>query len=185
MRARMALYQAGVVCEIIEVSLRNKPPALIALSPKATVPVLQTHEGHVIEESLDIMRWALEQNDPDGWLQSCAYDDHLEMLRTNDGAFKHWLDRYKYFERYPERPQEYYRDEAVKVLIEPLESRLSQYPYLGRTRPCLTDAAIFPFVRQFVAVDPGWFTSGPWTATQGWLERWLASEVFAAIMARR
>jgi glutathione S-transferase len=181
----MALHQAGVVCEIVEVSLRDKPPALIGLSPKGTVPVLQTREGHVIEESLDIMRWALEQNDSDGWLRSCAHDEHLAMLEANDGAFKQWLDRYKYFERYPEQPQAYYRDEAVRVQIDRLESRLSQYPYLGGATPCLTDAAIFPFVRQFAAVDPGWFTAGPWSATQGWLERWLASAVFVAIMAKR
>jgi len=183
-RARMAILKAGIACQIHEVSLRNKPPALLALSPKATVPVLHCADGRVIEQSLEIMQWALAQCDPDAWLIGCDQPDNLQLLDSNDGAFKYWLDRYKYFERYPESSQLLYRIQAVDCLIYPLENRLSQAPFLGGQRPCMTDVAIFPFIRQFAAVDPAWFAQSPWVATRTWLNVWLESDLFAAVMAK-
>ena len=184
-RVRMALYCAGIVCEVVEVSLKQKPAALIALSAKATVPVLQTEKGDVLDESLSIMRWALLQNDPHNWLQFADQPANIALLQTNDADFKQWLDRYKYFERYPDQSQDDYRQEAVRCMLEPLEQRLEQDVYLGGNAPCLTDVAIFPFIRQFAGVDPVWFGASPFQATRQWLERWLTSEVFTAVIARR
>ena len=181
-RARMAIHQAAVDCQIHEVSLRNKPQALLELSPKATVPVLHCADGRVIDQSLEIMRWALAQHDPDGWLLGQSFQDNESLLDANDGVFKQWLDRYKYFERYPEHAQADYRLQAEESLIHPLEKRLVQDAFLGGTQPCLTDVAIFPFVRQFAAVDPAWFAQSRWCSVRAWLNGWLNSPVFIAVM---
>jgi len=183
-RARMALKQAGIVFSLVEVSLRQKPQALLELSPKATVPVLHCADGRVLDQSLDIMHWALSQNDPAHWLDTADQPDNVTLLQANDGVFKHWLDRYKYFERYPERTQEAYRDEAVLSMVKPLERRLAQRPYLGGDTAGLTDVAIFPFVRQFAAVEPEWFAASPWTATRDWLSGWTQSDLFTVVMAK-
>jgi len=183
-RARMAIRQAGIDCQIHEVSLRNKPQALLDLSPKATVPVLHCADGRVIEQSLEIMHWALAQHDPDDWLNHCDQPDHLQLIAVNDGVFKHWLDRYKYFERYPDNTQHFYRAQAEDCMIHLLENRLSQAPYLGGHRPCVTDVAVFPFIRQFAAVDSDWFAHSPWQATQAWLKIWLENNIFNAVMAK-
>lgn len=183
-RARMAILKSGVACQIHEVSLRNKPQAMIELSPKATVPVLHTADGQVVDQSLEIIKWALAQHDPDGWLTGWERPDNKMLLDTNDGMFKHWLDRYKYFERYPDNPQTFYRSQAEQCLIEMLETRLTQRPYLGGLQPCVTDIAIFPFVRQFAAVDPQWFEQSPWRSTRTWLSFWLDSDVFKAVMIK-
>ena len=181
-RARMAIHQAAVDCQIHEVSLRNKPQALLELSPTATVPVLHCADGRVIDQSLEIMRWALAQHDPDGWLLGQSVQDNESLLDANDGVFKQWLDRYKYFERYPEHAQADYRLQAEESLIHPLEKRLVQDAFLGGTQPCLTDVAIFPFVRQFAAVDPAWFAQSRWCSVRAWLNGWLQSPVFIAVM---
>ena len=183
-RARMAIHQAGIDCEIHEVSLRNKPQALLELSPKATVPVLHCADGRVIEQSLEIMQWALAQHDPDGWLTNWDHSDNQHLLSANDGAFKYWLDRYKYFERYPDNPQIYYRMQAEECLIALLDSGLGHAPYLGGVQPCLADVAIFPFIRQFAAVDAQWFASSPWRAVRTWLNSWLENRIFTAVMAK-
>jgi glutathione S-transferase len=183
-RARMAILKAGVECQIHEVSLRNKPQALLDLSPKATVPVLHCADGQVIEQSLEIMQWALAQTDPDGWLIGSDQEDNLHLLSINDGVFKHWLDRYKYFERYPEYPQLYYRTQAEDCLIQLLENKLAQCGYLGGRQPCMTDVSIFPFIRQFAAVDPLWFAQSRWVATRAWLNRWLESPTFKDVMVK-
>lgn len=183
-RARMALYASCVDCQIHEVSLRNKPQALLALSPKATVPVLHCADGRVIEQSLEIMYWALEQHDPSGWLENQALAGNTELLALNDGPFKHWLDRYKYFERYPEHTQLYYRAQAEDCLIARLDKQLSLTAYLGADKPCLTDVAIFPFVRQFAAVDAAWFAQSQWVSVRRWLASWLESSTFIAVMQK-
>ena len=183
-RARMAIVQAGVDCRIHEVSLRNKPEALLKLSPKATVPVLHCEDGQIIDQSLDIMHWALEQNDPLGWLDSQAHPDNQRLLIANDGVFKKWLDCYKYFERYPLNTQIFYRKQAEDCLIALLETRLSQHSYLGGSMPCLTDVAIFPFIRQFAAVDPTWFAQSEWVAVRGWLDAWLVNKTFTSVMEK-
>jgi glutathione S-transferase len=179
MRARMALWTAGICVELREVKLAAKPPALIAASPKATVPVLVCPDGTVIDQSLDVMRWALAQSDPESWL---AGDDPA-LIAANDGVFKHHLDRAKYPGRYTEDGVTDHRAEAL-ALLAPLETRLVDAPFLtGQTR-ALTDIALLPFIRQFAAIDPAWFAAQPLPHLQGWLERLLASELFAGIMPK-
>jgi len=187
MRARMAMLQANRRFEAFEVVLRDKPSALLALSPKGTVPVLQLPDGGVLEESWDIMRWALESPDADGWWSRAQSEDNLLLLNTNDGAFKRHLDRYKYPDRYPheETTRETARANAVATLLTPLEARLQRQRYLGGRAPCATDLAIFPFVRQFAAVEPDWFDDQPLPALHAWLAQWLGSDLFAGCMTKR
>lgn len=186
MRARMALLQAGRDFQALEVDLRDKPAALLALSPKGTVPVLHLPDGRVLEESWDIMAWALAPDDPDGWWRLAQSPENLDLLHRNDGDFKHYLDRYKYPDRYPEdeRSRDALRAHAVAALLVPLEARLHSQPYLGGATPCATDLAIFPFVRQFAGVDPRWFAEQDLPSLQAWLAAWLGSRLFEACMAR-
>ncbi|MEH0167006.1 glutathione S-transferase [Roseateles microcysteis] len=186
MRARMALLQAGRNFQAFEIILRDKPAAMLALSPKATVPVLQLPDGGVLDESWDIMRWALEAGDADGWWRRAQSADNLELLQRNDGPFKHRLDRYKYPDRYPDEdgPRERHRARAVAELLTPLEERLQAQPWLGGATPCATDLAVFPFVRQFAAVEAGWLASQPLPAVQAWLDAWLGSPLFEACMIK-
>lgn len=187
MRARMAMLLANRRFLTFEVVLRDKPSALLALSPKGTVPVLQLPDGGVLEESWDIMRWALEFPDQDGWWSRAQSTENLDLLRRNDGDFKHDLDRYKYPERYPGDviSREALRSHAVSVLLTLLEARLQRQRYLGGAAPCATDLAIFPFVRQFAAVEPGWFAVQALPALQNWLAAWLASRLFAVCMTKQ
>lgn len=186
MRARMALLHAGRGFLAWEVVLRDKPAALLALSPKGTVPVLRLPDGHVLEESWDIMRWALAEADPQGWWSRAQSPENLDLVRRNDGAFKRELDRYKYPERHIEegRPREVVQAAAVDALLGPLAMRLDAHPYLGGDAPCATDVAVFPFVRQFAAVDPAWFAAQPWPALHAWLRGWLDSRLFEVCMSK-
>lgn len=177
-RARLALLASGTGCAIREVTLSSKPAELMAASPKATVPVLVLPDGRVIDESLDIMRWALGRHDPAGWLD--RVDETL--IGTNDGPFKHHLDRAKYPDRHEEDAALHY--EACTALLGPLEARLARSRHLGGDRPGLTDAAILPFVRQFAAIDRDAFAALPMRHVQGWLDRFLASSLFEAAMPR-
>jgi len=186
MRARMALLQAGRVFEAVEVSLRNKPASLLALSPKATVPVLQLPDGSVLEESWDIMRWALGVPDAQGWWARAQSPANLDLLRRNDGDFKLHLDRWKYPQRHASEAlsPEAHRDRALDVLVQPLETRLHCAPYLGGATPCATDLAVLPFVRQFAAVEPAWFATLELPSLRSWLDDWLVHPLFAACMHR-
>jgi glutathione S-transferase len=179
MRARMALAVSGTPCEIREVKLSDKPAELFAASAKATVPVLMLPCGQVIDESLDIMRWALERNDPEDWLRG----DDAALIEANDGAFKYHLDRYKYPERHGSDSAEH-RAHALDMLAE-LERHLAQSTYLCGDRGSLADAAIMPFVRQFAVVDQAWFDAQPLPCLQRWLAAQIASDLFARIMTRR
>jgi len=186
MRARMALLQAGRDFEAVEVSLRDKPASLLALSPKATVPVLQLPDGSVIEESWDIMRWALDAPDGQGWWARAQSPANLDLLERNDGGFKHHLDRWKYPQRYASEAltPDAHRDKALDVLLRPLEARLHGAPYLGGATPCATDLAVMPFVRQFASVDPAWFARLDLPSVRSWLNGWLISPLFAACMVK-
>jgi len=186
-RARMSLLQAGRRFQSFEIVLRDKPAEMLALSPKGTVPVLRLPDGGVLEESLDIMRWALEPADPQGWWSRAQSEVNLALLRINDGEFKRQLDRYKYPDRYPQEsaPREATRAQAVATLLTPLEATLQAQRYLGGATPCATDLAIFPFVRQFAAVEPDWFASQPLPALQSWLAGWLNSRLFAVCMTKQ
>lgn len=181
MRARMALRYCGIEIEIREITLKAKPAHMLAVSPKGTVPVLVLPDGSVIDESLDIMRWALTQRDSEHWLQDEAAS--LRLIAENDGEFKQALDRYKYAVRFPEQPAEAYRQEGERFLTK-LEGRLQLHDYLLGISPRLADIAIFPFVRQFAGVDPNWFESAPYPALRRWLQRWIASPLFDAIMQK-
>ncbi|OYY91361.1 MAG: glutathione S-transferase [Sphingomonas sp. 28-66-16] len=177
-RARMALLISEVPFNLREVRLRDKPADLIAVSPKATVPVLVLATGEVIDESLDIMRWALRRHDPEGWL---AGDDR-GLIETFDGAFKHHLDRYKYPDRFgPPAPD--HRDACLDLLLL-LENRLALSTNLCGARRALTDIAIMPFVRQFAGVDPGWFGQQPLPRLQAWLSDHRESPLFYRAMLR-
>ena len=180
-RARLAITYAGIPVEIREVQLKQKPEQMLAISPKGTVPVLQLPDGKVIDESLDIMHWALVQNDPEHWLDTD--EDAERLIQWNDGEFKYYLDRYKYADRYPENPASYYRNQAEIFLIE-LENKLAQNRYLGGNHFSLLDAAIFPFIRQFAAVDNQWFSSLNYHYLHNWLNGLLASALFASVMAK-
>ncbi|KMN23158.1 glutathione S-transferase [Pseudomonas helleri] len=179
MRARMALRYSGVPLSIVEVSLKAKPAEMLALSPKGTVPVLVCADGRVIEQSLEIMHWALAQYDPDNWLGP----DSAALIEENDQVFKVNLDRYKYAIRYPEQPMEHYRAQGA-AFLQRLEMMLEQTPYLAGDTLSLADIALAPFVRQFAHVDRDWFEQAPYPRLNAWLERFLASELFNAVMAK-
>lgn len=186
MRARMALLQAGCAFEAVEVSLRAKPEALLAISPKGTVPVLQLPDGRVIDESWDIMRWALASGPAQAAWVRAKSPDNVDLLRRNDGDFKRHLDRWKYPQRYADEPlaPESHRDRALEVLLQPLETRLRCALFLGGDTPCATDLAVMPFVRQFAAVDPAWWATQDLPALRSWLNGWLTHPLFVACMAK-
>ena len=184
MRARMALLQAGLAFEAVEVSLRDKPVSLLTLSPKATVPVLHLPDGSVIEESWDIMRWALAAPEAQGWWARAQSPANLDLVNRNDGDFKHHLDRWKYPQRHASETlsPDAHRDRALDVLLRPLEARLRNEPFLGGPTPCATDLAVMPFVRQFASVDPEWFATLDLPSVRSWLNGWLVNPLFAACM---
>jgi glutathione S-transferase len=184
MRARMALIASGIAFDAYEISLRDKPAAMLAASPKGTVPVLVLDSGEVLEESLHIMRWALEKNDGLHWWAGAQTPISQTLIALNDGAFKQQLDHYKYPERYVASEREMYRDQAMSGLLHLLEQRLATRAYLGDGAACATDLAIFPFVRQFRAVDAAWFDAQARPATQKWLQYWLQSELFERCMKK-
>lgn len=177
----MAIAYSGLTVELREVLLSKKPQVMLDISPKATVPVLQLLDGTVLDESLDIMRWALNQNDNQSWLDEKYWTDIDWLVSYNDGKFKYFLDRYKYSDRYPEYSSVNYRQQAEIFLTE-LEQRLSQTAYLCAGHSTLADAAIFPFIRQFSMVDQQWFASAPYRSLQTWLQRWLESPLFLDVM---
>lgn len=182
MRARLALHFAQQAVEHREVVLKDMPQQMIDISPKATVPVMQLPDGTVIDESLDIALWALEQQDPSNLLGSLAQlSDMLSLINDNDNDFKGWLDQYKYADRYPEQTPEYYREQG-ELFLEKLENRLSHHPYLFGVEIRLADIAIMPFVRQFAHVDKKWFDAADYPFLQNWLQSWLASDSFEGIM---
>jgi glutathione S-transferase len=187
MRARMALIQAEIGFDAFEIVLRHKPAGLLAASPKGTVPVLVLPDGAVIEESLEIMRWALQAH-ADEALRACwqaaQSPENSSLIALNDGAFKHHLDRYKYPEKFAAADRAAHRDEAMQALLLPLETRLAAALYLGGTQACAADWAIFPFVRQFRAVDEAWFDAQRLPAMQSWLQHWLASALFGDCMKK-
>ncbi len=186
MRARMAIHAANIKVQQIEVSLKNKPQSLIDYSPKATVPVVVTPNGEVIEESRDIMMWALHQNDPDNWLlqnDALKQQQMMQLVDTCDTKFKPLLDRYKYFERYPDHSQADYRAEA-EVFLKHLDTILSTHAFLMDENMRFADAAIFPFIRQFAGVDKIWFAESFYKNLQRWLDVCINTNLFKAVMEK-
>lgn len=183
MRARMVLKYADVAVEIREISLKDKPKSMLEVSPKATVPVLVLQDGTVLEESLDIMRWALQQRDSEGWLNA---DSELtqQLIAENDGSFKQALDKYKYAIRFPEQSAETYRTQG-EVFLQKLESLLNLSAFLLKDQVSQADIAIFPFIRQFSGVDTTWFEAAPYPKLKAWLKGLVDSELFVSIMEKQ
>ena len=180
MRARMALKYASIEVEIREISLRDKPASMLQISPKGTVPVLKLGDL-VIEQSVEIMHWALEQSDPDGWL---SVDQQLAnaWLNTNDGPFKKLLDQYKYPNRYPELNPQEVLDSAVALMLDPMETALSKQVFLMGEHLSWIDVAIFPFIRQFSMVNLEQFETLPLPKLKHWLAKRLESKLFQSVM---
>lgn len=181
-RARMAITYASITFELREVALANKPAAMLAISPKGTVPVLQLSDS-VIDESVEVMRWALSQSDPENWLASDSQQEQSTLIDENDNEFKQWLDKYKYWDRYPEQSQQDYRKKAEKFLSN-LELRLQHNSYLLGNNICMADIAIFPFIRQFAFVDKPWFDDADYPSVQRWLNQFLQSKLFEQVMVK-
>ncbi len=187
MRARMALLIANIECELREVVLRSKPASMLEASPKGTVPVLLLPDGQVLDESMDIIVWAMEQSNIRRW--SWPLQDPktrapaFGLIAENDGPFKFALDRYKYADRYPEEDAGIYRG-LTEPFLDKLELRLRDTPYLFGVDPSLADVAIFPFVRQFARVDMEWFESTDYSGLQRWLGSFETGPVFKSIMRK-
>ncbi len=178
MRARLALLVSGQQVELREIVLRDKAPELLAASPKGTVPVLVDGDT-VIDESFDIMLWALERNDPEGWLERMD----MELIAECEGPFKSALDRYKYSNRFEGTDALEQRELATGFLLK-LENRLQSHPCLSGQIRGITDMAIVTFVRQFANVDREWFNGQPYPNLVKWLDNFLESAIFAAIMQK-
>lgn len=186
MRARMAIAVSGQPVALREVVLRDKPAELLAASPKGTVPVLVDVDGRVIDQSLDIMLWALARNDPAGWLRpdgGATREDMLSLIAECDGDFKRHLDGYKYPERRPATDGTAHRLQGG-VFLSKLEQRLEATRCLHGSRVALSDIAIAPFVRQFAQVDAAWFDGQPWPCLRAWLAERLEATVFTSVMAK-
>lgn len=179
MRARLALDASGQAVRLREVVLRDKPHEMLEASPKGTVPVLCEADGTIVEESLDIMHWALRHHDPENWLEGEA--ESATLIKDIDGPFKHHLDRYKYENRYDGAVAEQHRSEAMPYLMA-LNARLEKQPWLLGQKARLADYAILPFVRQFANTDRDWFDAQDWPHLIAWLDRFLESERFRRVM---
>lgn len=192
MRARLALAVSDQPCELREIVLKNKAPEMLAASPKATVPVLVMPDGAVIDQSLDIMLWALRQHDPERWLapQHGTLQAMQTLIAANDGSFKHHLDRYKYPNRYVQEQGggagaflAIHRASGAFWLMG-LEVQLTQHAWLFGQSASWADMAVLPFVRQFAHTDPAWFEAQAWPRLRGWLTRWEASPLFQSVMQK-
>ena len=180
MRARMALQYAGVQLEYREIELRNKPQSMLRLSPKGTVPVLDV-DGLVLDQSLDIMRWALQVSDPDGWN---ILNENIAQtwIEKNDELFKSLLDQYKYPNRYPNINQATVLAEAIELMLKPMELALESSQYLLGNKMTWVDVAIFPFIRQFSMVDQKKFEELPFPQIKKWLNEQIQSQLFISVM---
>lgn len=183
-RARLAIKISGVEVELREVILKDKPKQLLDCSPKGTVPVLQLDDT-VIDESCDIMEWALAINDPKSWLPSLKSEaeEINRLISLNDHVFKTHLDHYKYSDRHPEKTLEYYREQGELFLHE-LEVKLRDSHYLISNEPTIADMAIFPFIRQFAYVDITWFEQSSYKKLNIWLSDLINSDVFQSVMRK-
>jgi len=185
MRAHMGLKNAGLRIELREVDLKEMPEQLLQISSKATVPVLVLPDKSIIDESWDILKWALAQKDPDNWLgenEQFLLDTEM-LIETNDFSFKNDLDHYKYADRFPEHSEEHYR-RACEEFIEELEEMLIENNTLLADQLTIADIAVFPFVRQFSLVDKSWFDQSPYQNVQQWLENLINTELFQHVFQK-
>ena len=187
MRARLGIVFAELQVELREIVLKNKPAQMLAISPKGTVPALELVEVDgskkcVIEESREILQWALEQHDPQGLLDADPVSAKA-LIEQNDNEFKHWLDRYKYADRHPELSQREYRERG-EVFLQGLENLLAKHKYLLGDNISSADIGVMPFVRQFAHVDQDVFYSLPYPHLQQWLRDWLQHPAFQQVMVK-
>ncbi|WP_415894310.1 glutathione S-transferase [Neptuniibacter sp. PT8_73] len=182
-RGRLAIAQSGAEVELREIVLRDKPEHMLEISPKGTVPVLLLPDGTVIDESLDIMYWALAQNDSDDWLEADR-NQVDQLIQENDNEFKGWLDKYKYSDRHPKHSQTYYRNKCELWLVQ-LEELLNQNRgTLLAGGKSLADYALLPFIRQFAHVDLDWFNASDYPHVQSWLLDFKESDLFLSVMKK-
>jgi glutathione S-transferase len=187
MRARLAIAVSKQPVRLREIILKNKPAELLAISPDKTIPVLQildqnNNTTQVLTESLEIMVWALHQNDPEQWLNG-PLNDMLSLIDQNDNEFKSWLDKYKYADRHIEHEPNYYREQAEDFIMQ-LEQHLQHHQYLFSHNITLADMAIVPFIRQFASVDQEWFEQSPYVAVQKWLNTLINGPLFSDCMVK-
>lgn len=183
MRARMAIHISGQRCELREVLLRDKPPSMLEYSAKGTVPVLILQDGKVIDESLDVIDWALNLNDPDDWQRSKDKEKTKELIKINDGEFKYHLDRYKYSKRYDNEDPEFHRKKCLKF-IESINNELNNSKYIFDDNISYADIVLLPFIRQFRIADIEWFDSLPYDNLKKWLSSFLDSSLLHSIMKK-
>ena len=183
MRARMAIHISDQRCELREVLLRDKPPSMLQYSAKGTVPVLILQDNKVIDESLDVIDWALNLNDPDDWQRSKDKEKTKELIKINDGEFKYHLDRYKYSKRYDNEDPEFHRKKCLKF-IESINNELNNSKYIFDDNISYTDIVLLPFIRQFRIADIEWFDSLPYDNLKKWLSSFLNSSLLNSIMKK-
>ncbi len=183
MRARMAIHISGQRCELREVLLRDKPPSMLEYSAKGTVPVLILQDGKVIDESLDVIDWALNLNDPDDWQRSKDKEKTKELIKINDGEFKYHLDRYKYSKRYDNEDPEFHRKKCLEF-IESINNELNNSEYIFDDNISYADIVLLPFIRQFRIADIEWFDSLPYDNLKRWLSSFLGSSLLNSIMKK-
>lgn len=189
MRARLAVQSAQISCELREILLRDKPQEMLSISPKGTVPVVQLPTGKIIDESWEVMLWALEQNDPNHWLPSSAsaWEVVRNLVQKCDGnvpgGFKFHLDRMKYHTRYEDVEPTEHRA-AANGFLALLDERLKESAFLVEDHFSLADAAIAPFVRQFANADLEAFQAAAFPRLEQWLSNFLNSAAFLSVMAK-
>ncbi|GIU24271.1 glutathione S-transferase [Shewanella sp. MBTL60-007] len=186
MRARLGILLSGQKVNLREIVLKHKPEAMLVASPKGTVPIMILQDGSVIEESIEIMCWALMKSDPHNLLLSNNPQQQeiaQALIHANDNQFKPWLDKYKYADRHPEHSEQYYRQQG-ELFINQLESLLSKHPQLLGSTSSIADYAIYPFIRQFASVDRAWFDTSNYPNLQRWLNAHIESNDFKAIMQK-
>ena len=185
MRARLALMVSNRVCELREVVLRDKPQEMLEVSAKGTVPILIDVDGRVLDQSIDIVLWALRQHDPEKWLkpQQGSVAEMLELIALFDEGFKYHLDRYKYPDRYPGVDAQAHRHEG-SLYLGRLNAQLSATKYLFGNNVALADMAIAPSVRQFAHTDRAWFNEQPWPGLQAWLAEFTESQIYSSVMQK-
>ena len=179
----MAIHISNQKCEIREVLLRDKPPSMLEYSSKGTVPVLVLQSGEVIDESLDVIDWALNLNDPNNWLRSKENEETKKLIEINDGEFKHHLDRYKYSKRYDNEDPEFHKKKCLKF-IESVNNELSNSKYIFDDNISYADIVLLPFMRQFRIADMEWFDSLPYDNLKKWLSSFLNSPLLNSIMKK-
>ena len=183
MRARMAIHISGQKCELREVLLRDKPPSMLEYSAKGTVPVLILQDDKVIDESLDVIDWALNLNDPDDWQRSKDTKKTKELIKINDGEFKYHLDRYKYSKRYDNEDPEFHKKKCLKF-IELINNELNNSKYIFDDNISYADIVVLPFIRQFRIADIEWFDSLPYDNLKNWLSNFLDSSLLNSSMKK-